>query len=57
MLFLTIKKDGEPSLGTQVALRVAVHPCSSGAEAVTLKDKRGTRTRTKWSFDGPMGLY
>ncbi len=57
MLFLTVKEDDEPSLGTQVALRVAVHPCPGGAEAVTLKDKRGTRTRTEWSFDGPMGLY
>jgi recombination protein RecA len=57
LVFLTLKSDGEPSLGTQLALRVTVRPCPGGAEAVTLKDKRGVRQRSRWSFNGPMGLY
>ncbi len=57
MIFLTLKDDNAPSLGTQVAVRVALHRRPEGSEAVTLKDKRGMRSRTRWSFDGPMGLY
>jgi hypothetical protein len=57
MVFLTHKRDDEPSLGTQVSLRVAVRACPEGAVAVTLKDKRGARSRFQWNCDGPMGLY
>lgn len=59
LVFLTQKQPGEPSLSSQVSLRVAGGPASDGeSEWEVVKDKlSGPATKQRMRFHGPFGLY
>lgn len=59
VVFLTKKKDGDPSVATQISLRgVVSHGLTAELEWSIAKDKRfGPPCHEKKAFCGPFGLY
>jgi len=59
VLALTLKGDNEPSLGSQLSLRLGVHPTLHGLELRVLRDKRSEASppTQRMTFDGPRGVY
>lgn len=57
LVFLTHKREDEPSLGTQVSMRAAVKSSAGDVHVSTLKDRRGAHSEVSWRLHGPLGLY